>query len=79
MPIYTEEGRKNRVAGVVLLRAIIRKDGTVDKVEVLKGLGYGLDESAVNTISKAWQFEPGMLNGQPVDVMVSMEVSFRLY
>ena len=79
LPVYTEEGRKARVEGIVLLQAVVRKDGTVDSFKVLKGLGYGLDESAINTIATKWRFKPGSFKGQPVDVKANIEVSFRLY
>jgi hypothetical protein len=46
---------------------------------VLQGIGYGLDQSAINTITTEWRFEPGTKDGQPVDVQVNMEVSFRRY
>jgi protein TonB len=79
LPLYTEEARKARVEGIVVIEAIIRKNGTVDNFRVVRGLGYGLDESAINTIATKWRFKPGMLNGQPVDVRANIEVSFRLY
>jgi TonB family protein len=79
LPLYTEEARKSRVEGIVLLQAIIRKDGSVDSFRVIRGLGYGLDESAINTIATKWRFKPGMLSGQPVDVQANIEVTFRLY
>jgi len=79
LPLYTEEARKSRVEGLVLLQAIIRRDGSVDSFKVIRGLGYGLDESAINTIATKWRFKPGTLNGRPVDVMANIEVSFRLY
>ena len=79
LPAYTEEARKARAQGIVLIQAIIRKDGTVDSFKVLRGLGYGLDESAINTIATKWRFKPGTLNGVPVDVLANIEVSFSLY
>ncbi len=79
LPAYTEEARKARAEGIVLIQAIIRKDGTVDSFKVLRGLGYGLDESAINTIATKWRFRPGTFNGSPVDVQANIEVSFRLY
>jgi protein TonB len=79
LPLYTEEARKSRVEGIVLLQAIIRKDGSVDSFRVLRGLGYGLDESAINTIATKWRFKPGTLSGRPVDVQANIEVTFRLY
>jgi TonB family protein len=79
LPNYTEEARKARCEGIVLIRAIVRKDGTVDSFKVIRSLGYGLDEQAINTISTKWRFKPGTLNGAPVDVQADIEVSFRLY
>jgi len=79
LPAYTEEARKARAEGVVVIQAIIRKDGSVDSFKVIRGLGYGLDESAINTIATKWRFKPGTLNGVPVDVQASIEVTFRLY
>ncbi|MBM3791480.1 MAG: TonB family protein [Acidobacteria bacterium] len=79
LPHYTEEARKARVEGIVLLQAIIRKDGSVDSFKVIRGLGYGLDESAINTIATKWRFRPGTMNGRPVDVQANIEVTFRLY
>jgi len=78
-PAYTEEARKARVEGIVLIQAIVRKDGTVDGFRVLRSLGHGLDESAIHTIATKWRFKPGRFNGAPVDVQANIEVSFRLY
>ena len=78
-PNYTEEARKARAEGIVQIQAIIRKDGTVDSFKVLRGLGYGLDESAINTIATKWRFRPGTKDGNPVDVLADIEVAFRLY
>jgi len=79
LPHYTEEARKARAEGIVLIQAVVRKDGSVDSFKILRGLGYGLDESAINTIATKWRFKPGTRNGQPVDVWANIEVTFRLY
>ncbi len=79
LPAYTEEARKARAEGIVMIQAIVRKDGTVDSFRVVRSLGYGLDESAINTIATKWRFKPGTKNGQAVDVLANIEVSFRLY
>ena len=79
LPLYTEEARKARVEGIVLIQAVIRKDGSVDSFRVIRGLGYGLDESAINTIATKWRFRPGAMHGVPVDVQANIEVTFRLY
>jgi len=78
-PPYTDEAREANAGGLVVLRAVVRKDGRVDSFEVLQSVGYGLDESAIRTISKEWKFAPGRLNGKPVDTLVNIEVSFARY
>ena len=79
LPYYTEEARKARTEGIVLLQLVVRKDGTPDSFKVLRGLGYGLDESAISTVANKWRFRPGTYNGVPADVQILIEVSFRLY
>ncbi len=79
VPPYTKEAKQAGVEGIALFEAVIRKDGSIDSFKVLRGIGYGLDESAIRTIREEWRFRPGTLNGQPVDVKAKIEVSFRLY
>jgi protein TonB len=76
-PQYTEIARKARIQGVVIVQAIINKQGNVTDVKVLKGLPMGLDQSAVEAIRK-WKFEPATLNGKPVDVYYNLTVNFTL-
>jgi TonB family protein len=77
-PDYTDEARQAHIQGTVVLDVTIRADGTgkVNKVE--RGLGYGLDEKAIQTFEK-WRFEPGTLNGKPVDVQLQVTINFHLY
>jgi protein TonB len=79
LPDYTDQARKARIEEIILIQAVIRKNGMVEVVRVLRGLDYGLDESAVGTISRKWRFTPGTLNGIPGDVIANIEVSFRLF
>jgi TonB family protein len=78
-PHYTEEARKARLEGSVMLQAIVRKNGSVDSFKVVRGLGYGLDDSAIQTIADKWRFKPATKNGVPVDFITNIEVNFRLY
>jgi TonB family protein len=79
IPLYTEQARRARVEGIVVIQAIIRRDGSVDSFRVIRGLGHGLDESAIQTIAARWRFKPGTLNGEDVDVLATIEISFRLF
>ncbi|MEO8276796.1 MAG: energy transducer TonB [Thermoanaerobaculia bacterium] len=76
-PAYTELARKARIQGVVIVEAVIDKEGRVTNVRVLKGLPMGLDQSAVDAV-KNWRFKPATLNGRPVSVYYSLTVNFRL-
>ncbi len=76
-PLYSEEARKARYQGVVVLSAIVRKNGTLEILKVVRGLGLGLDESAIQALRK-WRFRPGMKDGVPVDVVLNVEVNFTL-
>ncbi len=76
-PQYTEIARKARVQGVVIVQAIIDKEGNVTNVKVLKGLPMGLSEEATRAIQQ-WKFKPATLNGKPVDVYYNLTVNFRL-
>jgi TonB family protein len=79
LPPYTEEARKAHIEGVVVLEAVILRNGTVTNFKVLRGLGYGLDQSAIDTIASKWLFRPGAYNGSAVDVIATIEVRFHMY
>src|SRR5438270_794113 len=76
-PQYGELARHAKVQGVVIIEAIIDKDGNVDKVKVIKGLPMGLSETAEQAV-REWKFKPGTLNGEPVDVIFNLTVNFTL-
>ena len=76
-PQYSQEARKARYQGTVVLEVIVRKDGTVDIMRIVRSLGFGLDENAIQAL-KQWRFKPGMRNGVPVDVALNVEVNFNL-
>ena len=78
LPEYTEEARKAKIEGSVILSITVRSDGTIDSVKLVRGLGYGLDESAIRTVTTKWRFRPATRNGQPIDSLVNIEVGFHL-
>ena len=76
-PVYTEIARKARLQGIVIVEAVIDRQGNVTEARVLKPLGMGLDMAALNAI-RQWKFTPGTLNGQPVPVYYNLTVNFRI-
>lgn len=76
-PAYPELARRARLQGVVILEAIIDKEGNVRDVKVLRGLGLGLDEAAVQAVSQ-WKYTPTFYNGRPVEVILTVTVQFQL-
>jgi protein TonB len=77
-PDYSEEARKAKYQGVVVLSAIIGPDGRPRNLKITRSLGMGLDEKAIEKV-KTWLFDPGKKDGQPVAVAMSIEVDFHLY
>ncbi len=78
-PLYTEEARKNRTEGAVVLQVTILANGTVGGFKVLQGIGHGLDEAAIRMIAGQWKFRPATYHGVPIDFVARIEVTFRLY
>jgi TonB family protein len=76
-PVYSEEARQARYQGTVVLEATIHKDGTVSVGKVVRNLGLGLDENAIEAVNQ-WKFQPAMRNGEPVSVTVNVQVHFKL-
>lgn len=76
-PEYSEEARKAKYSGTVLLQLIVDVDGRAKAIKVVKGVGLGLDEKAIEAVQK-WKFLPGRKNGTPVPVYATVEVNFRL-
>ena len=71
-PDYTDEARQAHIQGTVVLDVIIRADGTGKVNKVVQGLGYGLDEKAIEAFEK-WRFDPGTIDGKPVDVQLQID------
>jgi periplasmic protein TonB len=74
---YTDEARRGNIEGEVELEIVVRRDGTVGDVKVVRGLRGGLNDRAIQAV-RQWKFAPGRMKGVPVDVVVEVGVEFRL-
>ncbi|HEX8154577.1 MAG TPA: TonB family protein [Thermoanaerobaculia bacterium] len=77
VPRYPAAARRAGVAGSVVVRGIVRRDGTMDNVEIIKDLGYGLGESVRDAVRR-WRFRPATYQGDAIDVYYTVTVNFRL-
>lgn len=76
-PLYTEAARRTGTQGVVIVEATIDRTGRVLEARVLRGLPFGLSESALSAV-ESWRFEPSTLNGRPINVRYRVVVNFSL-
>ena len=76
-PSYTEEARKNGVEGSVAMRVEVDSKGRVRTARMIRLLGYGLDEAAIDSVMR-WRFRPATRRGIPVSSFTSVEIHFRL-
>lgn len=77
-PVYSEAARKRKIQGTTVLAVAINESGSVDAIKVVRSVGHGLDEAAMDAV-KQWKFVPTDKNGNPIAVQTIVEVSFRLY
>jgi len=78
-PNYTDDARKARVQGAVVMNVIVNKDGSVSVLDVTQKLGYGLDAEASQFVARSFRCKPGIYQGQPVATPVRIVVNFHLY
>jgi len=78
-PNYTADAMRAKVQGTVWVEAVVLPDGTVGQAKVVRSLDstFGLDEEALKA-AKQWRFAPGTRFGQPVAVLVTIELTFTL-
>jgi protein TonB len=76
-PEYSEEARKAKYQGTVLLYIEVDPSGKATNMKVVRSLGLGLDEKAMEAV-RQWKFKPGYKDGKPVTVAATIEVNFRL-
>jgi periplasmic protein TonB len=77
-PQYSEEAKRAKYQGVCVVSLIVDAQGNPQRVQVIRHLGKGLDQKAVEAV-KQYRFKPAMLHDEPVAVKVNIEVNFRLF
>lgn len=77
VPRYPNAARRARVEGAVIVRGIVRRDGTIDDLEILKDLPQGLGQEAKRAVSR-WRFRPATYRGETIDVYYTVTVNFKL-
>ena len=77
-PQFSEEARKAKVAGNVLVYLQVDPEGKPTHVRVLRGIGMGLDEKALEAV-RQYKFKPALKNGEPVTVEMNVEVNFQIF
>jgi TonB family protein len=77
-PTYSEEARKAKIEGYVVLGLVVDEKGNPTNFRVVSGLGMGLDEKAIEAV-KGWKFEPAFgKDGKPIAAKIAVEVTFHL-
>lgn len=77
VPRYPMRARNAGVEGTVVVRGIVRRDGTIDNLEVIKDLPHSLGDEARRAVAR-WRFRPATFQGEPIDVYYTVTVNFRL-
>lgn len=76
-PVYTADALRREIEGDVVLEVVVLASGDVGEIRVVRSLGYGLDETAVDAMRR-WRFHPASRQGAAVDVVVEVAMEFRL-
>lgn len=76
-PMYNDQARKDRIAGIVILQAMIDETGKVKDAVILRDLPDGLGQAAVDAV-KQWEFSPALRDGKPVPVVFNLTTNFKL-
>ena len=75
-PIYPADALADKVQGVVILEARIERDGTINRARVIRSIPE-LDDAALDAV-RQWEFQPTLLNGVPVPIIMTVTVNFTL-
>jgi TonB family protein len=76
-PQYSEEAIREHISGMVKLKVWVGTDGNVRDIEVVRSVGYGLDEETVKAV-RTWEFEPATDDGEPIIAAVPVECEFHV-
>jgi protein TonB len=76
-PEYTKEAIEAKRQGTVAISVVITAEGVASDLAVVRGLGLGLDEKAMECV-RQWRFKPGTRNGEPIAVKATIEINFLL-
>jgi TonB family protein len=77
-PVYPAAARDDKLQGTTVLLIAVNERGFPEILQITRGLGEGLDVQALAAVA-GWRFEPAKKNGQPVAVLINVQVTFRLY
>jgi TonB family protein len=77
-PSFSEEARKVKFQGIVMLMVVVGTDGRPYNIRVRQSLGMGLDEQAIAAV-RNWRFRPATFRGQPIATQIAVQVDFHLY
>jgi TonB family protein len=77
-PSFSDEARKAKFQGIVMLMVVVGTDGRPYNIRVRQSLGMGLDEQAIEAV-RNWRFRPATFHGQPVATQIAVQVDFHLY
>ena len=77
-PEFSDEARRQKYQGVVVLSLIVDAQGSPQHIRVVRPLGMGLDEKALEAV-RQYKFKPAQKDGKPVPVEINIEVNFQLF
>jgi TonB family protein len=75
-PDYSDEARRKGLQGTIVLSLVVAPNGVPTEIRIIKSLGMGLDQEAVKALKK-WRFKPGMEDGKPVAVPITVNIDFH--
>ena len=75
---YPAEARSKNISGVCVTRFVVRSDGSIEKAEIIKGIGAGCDEEALRLVKKMPKWKPGMWHKKNVNVLYTLPIHFKL-